>query len=719
MKRFKIIMLLGMFFVVLNSIVYIVSKTNEEQRIQLVLDEKLKTLETHYQILLQTQKITARTVYQSTKEFSRVIEILSQARTATKKEQSLLRDELKKILIKKYDRAKQKGVLQYQFVFPDNRVFLRMHKPEKFGDDLTDIRADFRYTNRTKEASRGFVRGRVTHGFRNVFPLFDKDDKHIGAMEISFASDHFQRYLNNVSHIHTHFLVKKDIFNVKLWSRDDVILKYRQSDENFDYLVSADNTCRDKGVKLFQDIKKEIELKILQEDKFSIYKNYFDDIEVISFLPIKNIEKRTVAWLVSYEKSPFIEMTLNTGSIVTITSFFVSIILIYFLIKQISFRERLKIEKMKAEQKTKAKSEFLANMSHEIRTPLNAILGFVDLLKKESVGRKSMDYIDIIHSSSNTLLKIIEDILDFSKIESGKLDIEKIDFNTKAEFGVITDLFSARCLEKNISLSLDLDASLPLAINTDPLRIKQIISNLLSNAIKFTDEGQKIEVVISYKDRFLSVSVKDEGKGIAEDKLSYIFESFSQEDTSTTREYGGTGLGLTISSELVKLLGGELKVESTIGEGSRFYFSIPVEECQELEGIDDSSADMVFNGQKILLVEDNKANQVFMSIVLDELELNVEIADDGVEALKKFKENSYDLILMDENMPNLNGIEATKQILEIEHQKDLQHTPVVALTANAIKGDRERFLSAGMDEYLTKPVDIEIVTKVLSKFLLK
>jgi len=379
--------------------------------------------------------------------------------------------------------------------------------------------------------------------------------------------------------------------------------------------------------------------------------------------------------------------------------------------------EALLEAKHSAEASARSKSEFLANMSHEIRTPLSAILGFVDLLKKENIGEKADKYVEIIDNSSKGLLKIIEDILDFSKIESGKLEIDKIDFDPKTEFETIIHLFLAKCKEKNITLSLILDKSLPKSIHSDPLRIKQVISNLLSNAIKFTDKGKKITISIDYKDGLLNVSVKDEGKGIAKEKLSHIFESFSQEDSSTTRKYGGTGLGLTISYELVKILGGELKVKSAIGVGSEFYFSIEVSEGKIVKENKETIENITFKNKKVLLAEDVKTNQMFMTIILEGLQFKVDVADDGIEAVEAFKKNHYDLILMDENMPNLNGREATRQILEIEAENNLPHTPIIALTANAIKGDRIRFLNAGMDEYLTKPIDQNHFIHLLQKIL--
>jgi len=364
-----------------------------------------------------------------------------------------------------------------------------------------------------------------------------------------------------------------------------------------------------------------------------------------------------------------------------------------------------------------AKSEFLANMSHEIRTPLNAILGFVDLLKNENKGRKSLEYVNIIDSSSQSLLQIIEDILDFSKIESGKLEIDKIDFEAKKEFEIITHLFSAKCSQKNISLELNIDKNMPQSINTDPLRIKQVISNMLSNAVKFTEGGKKITVSIEYNNKSLRVSVADEGKGIAKDKLSHIFDAFSQEDNSTTREYGGTGLGLSISTKLVELLGGQLKVKSELGVGSEFYFTIPIGigKIQVVEQV--ASTNTEFENKKVLLVEDNTANQMFMKIVLKQLKMSFVVANDGIEAIEKFKVEKFDVVLMDENMPNMNGIESTRHIREYEEEYNLKRTPIVALTANALKGDREKFLAANMDEYLTKPINKQRLSDAFNTLL--
>ena len=361
-------------------------------------------------------------------------------------------------------------------------------------------------------------------------------------------------------------------------------------------------------------------------------------------------------------------------------------------------------EKDKAVKAERIKSDFLANMSHEIRTPLNAILGFVGILKEQESDEDKLKYLTIIDKSSQSLLEIINDILDFTKIEHGKIEIDNIDFNAIVELETVAELFKARCEEKDILYSLDINNSVPKYLNCDIQKLKQIILNLLSNAVKFTNHGKSIALNIRYDNSRLFISVADEGIGIPRDRQKTIFEAFSQADSSTTRKFGGTGLGLSISSAFVKILGGELELESEENIGSRFHFSIPVKNAKEIPKETNISTLYKLKGD-VLVVEDNEANQMFMKVILKKMNLNFDIANDGVEAIKKFKENKYDVVLMDENMPNMNGIEATKQILEYEKQNNLMHTPIIALTANAIKGDREKFLSAGMDEYITKPID--------------
>ena len=363
------------------------------------------------------------------------------------------------------------------------------------------------------------------------------------------------------------------------------------------------------------------------------------------------------------------------------------------------------------------KGNFLANMSHEIRTPLNAVLGFLHILKSNKDPSKSAKFIDTIEKASKSLLQIIEDILDFSKIESGKISIEKIYFNPVEEFKIVTDLFSENCSSKNINLNVIISKNIPDSIESDPLRIKQVLSNLISNSIKFTEANKSIFVNISYENEMLSVSVKDEGIGIAKNKFEDIFEAFQQEDSSTTRKFGGTGLGLAISRQLINLLGGQLNVKSEVGIGSEFYFTIPAKAGEKIIKEVNITNDYIFNDVKILIAEDNNLNQELISIILDGKNIKYEIVNDGMEAIEKYKNNKYDLILMDENMPNMNGMEATQNILIYEKENNMKHTPIIAFTANAMSGDKEKFLNFGMDDYLSKPVNIKKLYEIIQQFV--
>ena len=372
-------------------------------------------------------------------------------------------------------------------------------------------------------------------------------------------------------------------------------------------------------------------------------------------------------------------------------------------------------EKKAIEIKSKLKSEFLANMSHEIRTPLNAILGFIGLLKEECHGEKEKEYLKIIDESSKNLLHVIGDILDFSKIESKKLEISKINFNARDEFYMIEKLFSAKCLEKNIVLSIEIAPEVPKYLYADNFRIKQIIINLLSNAIKFTPSGKQIKIYIGYEKDFLHVDVKDEGIGIKQSEQEHIFESFTQEDTTTTRRFGGSGLGLSISKALAELMEGNISVKSKEGRGSTFHFYVKAKEGKSVDKNSKKLSTKKFEKYKALLVEDNLSNQKYMEIIFKKLNLKFDIANNGKEAVEKFKQNSYDIIFMDENMPIMSGIEAVKIIRDIEKKEHLKRVFIVSLSANAIKGDREKFLDAGMDEYLSKPVSKDDIIAVILK----
>jgi len=513
--------------------------------------------------------------------------------------------------------------------------------------------------------------------------------------------------------------------------------------------------------------------------------------------------------------------------------------------------ETAKEDKLTALQANEAKSLFLANMSHEIRTPLNGIVGFTEILRSTDLNDEQREFLAIIDKSSENLLSIINNILDLSKIESNKIEIENVVFDAAEEFESAVETYAVGAAEKNIDLNFYMDPAINAKLKGDPTKIKEILINLLSNAIKFTSYGGEINLEIhkvqDEDDRMPRIKflVQDNGIGMTKDQQERIFDAFSQADVSVTRKYGGTGLGLTISSQFVELMGGTLELESAKEQGTTFYFTIPLEEvistetnyahaftdmvigkyqqeiptkldsylasyfeyfgpkvkhfetidelrdlsqlneCKtywidvdkakqniidaiahidksqlivianvtsrnKIEAMDIDQSNVVFKpvtltkikevliksadsvpqlveeslpthatmfDAKVLVTEDNIINQKLIKRILEEHGITVELANNGLEAFEKRRNNNYDLVFMDIQMPVMDGIEATHEILDYEEDDEVPHVPIVALTANALKGDRERFLGEGMDEYITKPIETSELLYILNKFL--
>jgi signal transduction histidine kinase len=387
-------------------------------------------------------------------------------------------------------------------------------------------------------------------------------------------------------------------------------------------------------------------------------------------------------------------------------------------------KEQLRAANESAKSAVRAKSEFLANMSHEIRTPMTAMLGMTELLQMTELDTTQREFADTVARAGDTLLQLVNDILDCSKMEAGQLQIEEIGFALPELLQEVCDLLEVKARQRGLQLVVDIADSVPTRLVADPTRIRQVLINLAGNAIKFTHAGgvtvrARADAAGAGGRFVLDLAVEDTGIGIAREQQARVFEAFTQADTSTTRRYGGTGLGLTICSRLTQLMGGTISLESELGKGSTFRVRLPV--LVDLVGApahagtsQPAPTRKAFSG-RVLLVEDNVENQALAVLLLRHLGCEVDFALDGRQALSQLQEHKYDLVFMDCHMPNLNGYDATREIRKLE--RDGEHMTIIALSASVLPEERQKCLDVGMDDYVAKPFSRHDLEHVLERWL--
>jgi hypothetical protein len=396
-------------------------------------------------------------------------------------------------------------------------------------------------------------------------------------------------------------------------------------------------------------------------------------------------------------------------------------------IRAFSERDEALKEKEQARTSERFKQQFLANMSHEIRTPMNSVIGITNLLLRSQLDDQQSRYVSMIQAASEQLMAIINDILDISKIEAGKMQFEKISFHPAQVLTNVKNILQMKADEKGLDLKMDIAADVPDSLTGDPSRLAQVLTNLVGNAIKFTDKGFVVMQCRMKKagtpDCEVEFSVTDTGIGIAPEKLNSIFESFTQANSDTSRKYGGTGLGLTISKQLIELQGGRIGLESKPGMGTRFYFHLPFGTGsvvkQNEETVDNNDYLAQLTGIRILLVEDNDFNKIVAEDTLQEFlkDITIDHAENGKVALEKTAAGTYDVVLMDIQMPELDGYEATRTIRSVEGT--FRHTAIMAMTANATPEEINKCFESGVDDYISKPFIPEELFRKMAQLIQK
>jgi len=586
MKNKLIILFIFSLFLLANYIIYNITAINQQQRIDITLESISNQLQTHYELQIYHQTITADAAYKATIMKKGVIDILKKVQTASKKEKETLRKELYDLLIEEYIPLKIQGVLQYQFNLKDNTAFLRLHKPSKFDDNLTNVRYSYNYVNKYHKIIRGLEQGKTTHGFRNVYPIFDENKNYLCAVEISYSSDLIQQMLTEVSKIHTHFIVDKKVIDARAWKSNDFVSAYRPSDENKNFMMAQmkDHTIAEHFDHYKDMIKQHKELiakAIVQDEKFSFYEPYQNESHIISFYPIKNIkDNKTVAWLVAYQKNSFINETLTNTTYIRVLAFILFVFLSFFIYYNLSQKEILKrkvkkktkelkhinnnlekkiaheVERNKQTQQQLFKSEKLAsmgemigNIAHQWRQPLSIISTAATgmLVQKQFGNLKDEVFIQnckIIDENTQYLSKTIDDFRDFIKG-----DKKSIKFNIQDTIESFLHLVQPSM--KNHNISVIIDNKKDIELQNHPNELIQCFINIYNNSrdILKNLEIEKRYIFLSIEETNESVIIifKDNAGGIPPKILPKIFEPYF----TTKHKSQGTGLGLHMTYNLI------------------------------------------------------------------------------------------------------------------------------------------------------------------------
>ena len=707
---------------------YLLNQTYNEKK-AIYLSTQAQLAEHSFNVLYKSYCNIAKYIYYEIIARDDVLDLLDRAWKADPKTQDQLRIQLMWKMNTTYRHFLQKNLRHFQFYFPDNTCFARLDQRDKFGDDVSAVRYSVPFANRTGKEVYGFEHGFSTPGFRASFPVKYKD-RHIGVFDAGFRFEALENILQHEFGGEYNFLLYLDSETRSKAAASGVFKDYIPSTilPDFYYLRQP----RSEFVEVRNSLSLSARIKIQQEIKtskpFCVYSELGEETYLWAFVPVFDPKNNKAAYIISFQKDETVHSLKTSNLFFTlITQAGLFLIFVYF-IQSSELKEQLRDEMRKVEQAARAKSLFLASMSHEIRTPMNGILGISELLEESPLNEKQRKYVEMIRNSGCSLLTIINDILDFSKIESGKMSLEAHEMDVERCVDSCFSLLQYSAQSKKLELRYVIPPHIPRKIISDTVRLRQILLNLLSNAIKFTDAGEvcltvKVVPIPNSEEIFMEFAVKDTGIGIDTKVLTRLFMAFEQGDASSTRRFGGTGLGLAITKRLTALMGGDVRAESTLGKGSTFTASIrtiPLKAPDEDSPIIKSygSAGMnLFNDDlkdlRVLLVEDDRINQAVILTMLESVGVIIDLAENGQKALDKVQKNPYDMILMDCMMPVMDGFTATREIVKIFGEN---HPPIIALTANAMTGDRENCLKHGMNDFLSKPISKAKLLEILRKW---
>ncbi|RQD60699.1 MAG: response regulator [Desulfonatronovibrio sp. MSAO_Bac4] len=734
-----ILALLGFFW--LAGTVYLTHEKNKS--IIRYLKEQTSIQEVAWEATVNLHKVGMRAYFDAYINNTTVMDILESAISGYPDQESVARSSLYQHLTPLYNQVlMNRDIQQLHFHTPAGSSFLRFHFPSRYGDPLAHVRPSIRIANTLLKPVHGYEVGRVVSGFRNVFPIVSEPGRHLGSVELSQPLEAFRSAVAELDQRREYtFLINGPLVLSMLFEEQQEI--YEQSPIHQDWYfedperklphapppLSSTAQALSKAMAGKKGVARALENGTSASFDLKAQGTRYS----VTLTAVPDIEHRTAAYLLSFAPAPTLS-AVHQNFIINLFIFITTVLILGWTVM------RLEKSRNSAEAASKAKSAFLANMSHEIRTPMAGITGALKIISSKLRDRESARLINLSLDSLKSLQQIIDDVLDISKVEAGRLKTVSQIFSLRSMLERVVELYLPQAREKGVELILEAPSEMPHLIKGDYFRVEQVLRNLINNAVKFTSQGRiSLRICIhemNNQDVSIYFEVTDTGPGIPAELVPRIFDSFIQADTSYAKKFQGTGLGLTICRELVHLMGGQISVRSTINQGSTFYFTLKFQIPDETEidqfSKNNSPVDQNINlgPLKVLIADDVELNRNFIQFILKNAGINPHVVSTGKEAVEAFGTEDFDIVLMDIQMPEMDGIEATRQIREIEKlQKsvnedqqgrasgsDKKRTPVIALTAYAMPAEREKFLNSGMDGHVSKPVDPVVLFGEMARF---